>query len=127
MSIFNFLRRPAARSPATQTQSAQPAQPAPVGEPAAPVVAPGLTVELKLRGRRGGGEQEPGLEAAENRLAELQTMYRLGEYSGRPEEMLEDIEFAEKAVQRLRGETTVLPPSAEHPRTNPCAGVFSTL
>lgn len=54
---------------------------------------------MKLCGR--GSKQEPALQAAENRLAELQTRYRLGQYSGHPEEMLDDIEDAEAAVKRL--------------------------
>ena len=98
MSIFNFLRRPATPSPAVANDE----QPSSMAMPEPAAVAPGLTVELKLRGRKGGGDQKSGLESAENRLAELQTMYRLGRYSGHPEEMLEDIEFAEKTVRHLR-------------------------
>jgi hypothetical protein len=63
-------------------------------------VADGLTVEMKLRGRL--PDDQGGLQAAENRLAELQTLYRQGGYSGHPEEMLEDIEYAEREVERLR-------------------------
>ena len=65
-------------------------------------VAPGLTVELKLRGRHGAETRNPGLAAAEYRLAELQTLYRLGQYSGHSQEMLEDFEHADKTVRRLR-------------------------
>lgn len=84
------------------TPPARPASPESTPAPAAPArpVADGLTVEMKLRGRL--PDDQNGLQAAENRLAELQTRYRLGQYKGHPEEMLEDIEYAEMAVERLR-------------------------
>lgn len=97
MSIFDFLRRP--ETPSTQQDTPAPDQP--VALAAGTAVASGLTVEMKLRGRHSDGGPD-NLQSAENRLAELQTRYRLGQYSGHPEEMLEDIEFAEMAVQRLR-------------------------
>lgn len=98
-SIFNFLRRPS--TPPAQTR------PGPAAPPdAGPgrwelAVAPGLTVEMKLRGRHPDAGPDD-LQSAENRLAELQPLSRQGRYSGHPEEMLEDIEHLERAVQRLR-------------------------
>lgn len=85
---------------------ARPTAPEPTQAEAAPArpVAEGLTVEMKLRGRL--PNEQGGLGVAENRLAELQTKYQLRQYSGHPEEMLKDIEAAEKAVRRLRANGT---------------------
>lgn len=65
----------------------------------------GLTDELTVRGRKGGGPVPPGLLAAQLRVVKLKTMYKTGNYSGHPEEMLEDIDFAEATVRRLKAGT----------------------
>lgn len=100
MSIFDFLRRPAT-PPAVQVEPEPTAGHEAALPSTAATVVPGLTVEMKLRGRHQDGGPDD-LQTAENRLAELQTRYRLGQFSGRLEEMLEDIAHAEKTVQRLR-------------------------
>lgn len=100
MSIFDFLHRtPARRATSHANEPAAHTDAVPVNEE--PALAPGLSVEMKLRGRHPDAGPDD-LQSAENRLAELQTLYRQGWYSGHPEEMLEDIEHAERTVQRLR-------------------------
>lgn len=60
----------------------------------------------RLRSHKDGGPVQPGLEAAEQRLAQLKSHYFAGNYSGHPEGMLEDIEDEENLVRRLKAEAS---------------------
>ncbi len=64
--------------------------------------------ELTARCHAKGGPFEPGLDAAERRLAHMQYLYRTGGYMGHPEDMREDIEIEERRVARLTAEETAV-------------------
>ncbi|QOD06149.1 hypothetical protein [Pseudarthrobacter sp. BIM B-2242] len=85
------------------------AVPAPVVEPAP--AEPVRTAqeqreyeELTARCHVKGGPFEPGLEAAERRLAFMQNLYRHGGFMGHPEDLLEDIETEQRHIKRLTAE-----------------------
>lgn len=96
MSFFDFLRR---RPSAATTPPPEPAAESPLA-----AMEDSTADELTIRGRNGAGEIPRGLLAAQLRLVKLKTMYKTGNYSGHPEEMLEDIEFAEARVRRLKAD-----------------------
>ena len=60
--------------------------------------------ELTARCHTEGGPFEPGLDAAERRLAHMQYLYRAGGYLGHPEDLLEDIDMEDRRVARLKAE-----------------------
>lgn len=60
--------------------------------------------ELTARCHKNGGPFEPGLEAAERRLAFMQNLYRHGGFMGHPEDLLEDIETEQRHIKRLLAE-----------------------
>lgn len=60
--------------------------------------------ELTARCHKNGGPFEPGLEAAERRLAYMQDLYRHGGFMGHPEDLMEDIETEQRHVRRLKAE-----------------------
>lgn len=60
--------------------------------------------ELAARCHKNGGPFEPGLDAAERRLAYMQHLYRDGGYMGHPEDLLEDIDAEQRRVDRLTAE-----------------------
>lgn len=60
--------------------------------------------ELTARCHIKGGPFEPGLDAAERRLAYMQRLHRTGGYLGHPEDLHEDIEIEERRVARLKAE-----------------------
>lgn len=64
--------------------------------------------ELTARCHPKGGPFEPGLDAAERRLARMQYLYRTGGYMGHPEEMLEDIEYEERWIASLTAEAATV-------------------
>lgn len=85
------------------------AAPAPVTEPA--VAEPARSAqeqreyeEMTARCHKNGGPFEPGLEAAERRLAFMQNLYRHGGFMGHPEDLLEDIETEQRHIKRLTAE-----------------------
>ena len=60
--------------------------------------------ELTARCHKNGGPFEPGLEAAERRLAYMQDLYKHGGFMGHPEDLLEDIETEQRHIRRLEAE-----------------------
>jgi tRNA-dihydrouridine synthase len=60
--------------------------------------------ELTARCHKNGGPFEPGLDAAERRLAYMQDLYRHGGFMGHPEDLLEDIETEQRHIKRLTAE-----------------------
>lgn len=65
--------------------------------------------ELTARCHKNGGPFEPGLDAAERRLAYMQHLYRDGGYMGHPEDLLEDIDAEQRRVDRLTAELVASP------------------
>lgn len=85
------------------------AEPSPVPAPA--TVERGRTAreqreyeELTARCHVKGGPFEPGLDAAERRLAYMQYLHRTGGYLGHPEDLHEDIDIEERRIARLKAE-----------------------
>jgi hypothetical protein len=94
--------RPAAAAPAEHPEPEASSDPAAVnGRTAA---EQRTHQELTARCHVDGGPFEPGLDAAERRLAHMQRLYRSGGYMGHPEDMLEDIDAEERRVARLTKE-----------------------
>lgn len=60
--------------------------------------------ELTARCHKEGGPFEPGLEAAERRLAYMENLYRYGGFMGHPEDLMEDIETERQHIKRLMKE-----------------------
>lgn len=60
--------------------------------------------ELTARCHKNGGPFEPGLEAAQRRLAYMQDLYRHGGFMGHPEDLMEDIETEQRHIKRLAAE-----------------------
>lgn len=63
--------------------------------------------EMTARCDTGGGPFEPGLEAAERRLAHMKYLYRTGGYMGHPEDLLHDLDDEQRRVDRLKAEAEV--------------------
>lgn len=85
------------------------AAPAPVVEPAAAEPVRSAQEqreyeELTARCHVKGGPFEPGLDAAERRLAYMEGLYRRGGFMGHPEDLLEDIETEQRHIKRLTAE-----------------------
>ena len=60
--------------------------------------------EFTARCDKRGGPFEPGLEAAERRLAFMKNLYDHGGFMGHPEDLLEDIDIEKRHIARLRAE-----------------------